>query len=99
MYCIDILSVFLITALSMQREIFLSIGLAGICSFTLPMVFGWDIEGEELCISIPSSSSSSSSSSAFFSPCSPLGSWIPGLWHPVSVTSSKTPPHCWTLEK
>ena len=53
MYCIDILSVFLITALSMQREIFLSIGLAGICSFTLPMVFGWDIEGEELCISIP----------------------------------------------
>ena len=92
MYCIDILSVFLITALSMQREIFLSIGLAGICSFTLPMVFGWDIEGEELCISIPSSS-------AFLSPCSPLGSWIPGLWHPVSVTSSKTPPHCWTLEK
>jgi hypothetical protein len=54
MYCIDILSVFLIIALSMQREIFLSIGLAGICSFTLPMVFGWDIEREELCISIPS---------------------------------------------
>jgi hypothetical protein len=54
MYCIDILSVFLIIALSMQREIFLSIGFAGICSFTLPMVFGWDIEREELCISIPS---------------------------------------------